>query len=647
MIRPLLNPVLASDRRSQASKAGGGFPSVSLCILLLFARSVGELRADDSLQPAALAVKAWESLPPHPRLFGDAARWGALKQRVMSDEVSRQIFAVVRDSAEHLLDQPPVVYVDTGAFWHGPMRQAQGRILALAMTYRLTGDAQFLARAKVEMQTMADLPNWYPQHFLDTAEGALGMAIGLDWLHDALTPDERTHFATALIEKALRASFEDEEKKSWISGNNNWTAVCHGGLVVAALAVAEREPVLARRIVERALRNMPRYAELYAPAGAYSEGPDYWAYGTTFYALMAEALRTTFGTTCRLERAPGFLQTADYTLQMTAPSGALYNFADNGSGLGCEPIMFWFGRELQRDDLIQREVSNLTHLADGIASGAPRGDASRMLPLALLWRDPTLTAGQAPKRPLMWWSEGGSQPQAVMRSAWNDSRATFVGIKAGKTDDSHAHMDIGSFILEADGVRWAVDLGRESYPHARANGIANTELFSTKQDSKRWSIFRCGPDSHNLLRFDNAPQRVDARADIRPIEDGFVVDLSPVVRDQAQGARRIFTLRQDRGVAIRDEWEIGATATGVSWQWLTFATATINPDGFTLEQSGESLRLRVTASEDMAFTIEDASEPRNMFDSPNPGLRRLIIRLQARARSTGWLSVRTTTKVQQ
>ena len=586
-----------------------------------------------------LPTAVWEKLPPHPRLFADSARWAALREQIVKDDVSRQIFAVVRDSAERVLDEPPVAYVDTGAFWHGPMRQAQGRILALAMTYRLTGDARFLARAKVEMQTMADLPNWYPQHFLDTAEGALGTAVGLDWLHDALTPQEREHFETALIEKALRASFEDEEKKFWISGNNNWTAVCHGGLAVAALAVAVREPALARRIVERALKNMPRYAELYAPAGAYSEGPDYWAYGTSFYALMAEALRTTFGMTCGLERAPGFLQTADYTLQMTAPSGQLYNFADNGSGLGYEPIMFWFARELRRDDLIQRELTNLSTLTAAIASGAPRDDASRILPLALLWRDPTLTSAQAPKRPLTWWSEGGSQPQAVMRSAWDDPRATFVGIKAGKADDSHAHMDIGSFILEADGVRWAVDLGRESYPHARANGISNTELFSTKQESKRWSIFRCGPESHNLLRFDNAPQRVDAKAEIRPNEGGFIVDLTPVVRDQVTTARRQFTIRADRSVIIRDEWQAGDKATEVTWRWLTQATVTSGPDGFLLKQSGESLRLRAQASAPLTFEIEDVSQPRNKFDSANPGLRRLIIRLTTPRRSDGSISV--------
>ena len=588
------------------------------------------------LRAAPIPDKAWNSLPAHPRLFATASTWQTLKAQVTTDEVSRQIFAVVRATAERVLEQPPVEYVDKGAFWHGPMRLAQGRILALAMTFRLTDDAKFLARAKLEMKTMAELPNWYPQHFLDTAEGALGMAVGLDWLHDALTPEERAQFANAIIEKALRASLLVSDEKTWVSGSNNWTAVCHGGLVIGALAVAEREPALARQIVERALAHMPRYAALYAPAGAYSEGPDYWAYGTTFYALMAEALRTTFSTTCDLERAPGFLQTADYTLQMTAPSGALFNFADNGSGIGLEPIMFWFARELRRTDLIQRDLAQLKSLAEAVASGTSRDDGSRMMALALVWREPSPVSAPTLPRPLTWWSEGGSQPQAVLRSAWNDPRATFIGIKAGTANDSHAHMDIGSFIIEADGVRWAVDLGRESYPHARSHGIPNGELFNTAQDSRRWTIFRCGPESHNLLRFDATLPDVTATATIRPAPGGdgapgFLVDLTPVHAAQVRKASRHFALRADRSAVITDEWTTGARATEVSWQWLTQAAITRERDGFTLKQSGQSLRLRVESPERFTFAVEDVSAARQPFDSPNPGLTRLSLRLHTPA----------------
>jgi len=214
-----------------------------------------------------------------------------------------------------------------------------------------------------------------------------------------------------------------------------------------------------------------------------------------------------------------------------------------------------------------------------------------------------------------------------------------------KADDSHAHMDIGSFILEANGVRWAVDLGRESYPHARANGMT-TDLFKTTQDSKRWNIFRCGPESHNLLRFNNAPQRVDGKADIRPMDNGFIVDLTPVVRDQVTSTQRQFTLNPDRSVSIRDEWRTNDKAADVTWQWLTQATATKIDDGFRLDQNGESLQLNATASSKLTFGIEDVSAPRNKFDSANPNLIRLVIRLRTKAGADGWIQVSTTSQTE-
>ena len=587
-----------------------------------------------SLQQRALKVA---ELPQHPRLFADQTKWDSLQQQIEMDDVSSKIYSVVSQTADQTLDKPTVEYVDKGAFWHGPMRQAQGRIMSLAMMFRLTKEQRYLDRAKLEMRALADLSNWYPHHFLDTAEGALGMAIGIDWLHDSLDAQEREYFATALIDKALLASLKVTEEDTWVSGNNNWTAVCHGGLVIAAVAIAERAPELAQQVIDRALKHMPRYAKLYEPAGAYPEGPDYWAYGTTFYILMADTLRTSLGTSCDLERATGFLQTADYTLEMTAPSGRLYNFADNGSAIGFEPVQFWFARELQREDLIEREVHNLDLLKDVIIGGEQRGDASRMLPLALLWRAPKTKDPSAVERSLKWWSQGGAQPQAVMRSAWNDPSATFVGIKGGRANDSHAHMDAGSFIYEANRVRWAVDLGRESYSHARANGISNTELFSTKQSSQRWKIFRCGPESHNLLRFNNADQLVDHTAEVVPIENGFAVELTPVVADEVQSAERQFSLGADRVFTIHDSWSTKGAETRVTWQWLTQATATKTKDGFMLKQAGQTLQIVAKSSHRMRFEIEDVSAPKQAFDSPNPELKRLQILIESPANSTGWL----------
>lgn len=615
-----------------------------LRLLTAFAASI-TVYALAQTAPVPLPDGVWEKLPPHPRLFARAERWAVLRQEIASDSVAREFFALIRARAEGVLTAPPVAYVDTGSFLHGPIRQVQGRIVGLAMMWRLTDDRRFLDRARQEMGELAALPSWYPQHFLDVGEAALAMGIGLDWLHDDLSAEERETFVKAIVEKALQPSFTTvaDALLAWVAQRNNWNPVCPGGLVVAALAVAEREPELARRIVERALENVPGYAALYAPAGACSEGPGYWAYGTTFYVLLAEALRTTFGTTCDLEKAPGFLRTADYMLQMTAPSGALFNFADSTPDAGFEPVKFWFARELRRRALVEAELGSLTRQRDYLTAATPRDDASRLQPLALLWWDATLSKNSGTQPPLSWWSEGGTQPQAVLRSAWNDPHATFVGIKAGTADDSHAHMDVGSFVLEANGVRWAVDLGRESYPLARKNGIPGGELFSTKQDSRRWSIFRAGPDAHNILRFDGAPQRVDATATITPANDpdapGFIVDLTPIYGGQATAVRRRFSLRADRHVVIEDTWTTGDHATEVSWQWLTRAAVTPELKAVVLSQSGETLRLSFTALAALRIEVEDVSESRHPFDSPNAGLRRIVVRQQTPARSSGQMVI--------
>ena len=89
-----------------------------------------------------------------------------------------------------------------------------------------------------------------------------------------------------MLEKGLQPSLEAEARgKSWPTSSGNWGPFCHGRMAIGALAIAEREPALARRIVERSLRGVRYAAANYAPAGAHSEGPGYWAYGTvsTFF----------------------------------------------------------------------------------------------------------------------------------------------------------------------------------------------------------------------------------------------------------------------------------------------------------------------------------------------------------------------------
>jgi len=52
---------------------------------------------------------------------------------------------------------------------------------------------------------------------------------------------------------------------------------------------------------------------------------------------------------------------------------------------------------------------------------------------------------------------------AFLRSAWNDKDAFFVGFKGGDNKANHSHLDLGTFVLDALGQRWALDLGSDDY----------------------------------------------------------------------------------------------------------------------------------------------------------------------------------------
>ena len=145
--------------------------------------------------------------------------------------------------------------------------------VALGIAWLLTGDDRYAEHAIREMELVAAFPDWNPTHYLDTAEMTLALAVGYDWaFSDKLTGDQRRKIATALLEKSVRLSFDEKARENWwtwwIAGNNNWTQVCHAGVVAGALALAEDEPELAERVAKRAVENVPRSAESYAPDGA-------------------------------------------------------------------------------------------------------------------------------------------------------------------------------------------------------------------------------------------------------------------------------------------------------------------------------------------------------------------------------------------
>lgn len=610
------------ERKETADAPGNESMLFRVCCLMIFAAAGAE------------AEVSFSDLRGHPRLFADQKRFDELKKMGTDGGSGRDFHEVIVKRADALLKQEPVVRRMVGKRLLGASRQALECITVSSMAWKLEGKPEYKARAIAEMRALAGFTDWNRPHFLDVAEATFAMGVGYDWLHADLSPEDRDLFATAIVEKGLKQSLPNAAGKehTWVQGRNNWNQVCHGGMVIGALAVADREPELSKGIVDRAVENLKYSASAYAPDGVYPEGPGYWEYGTSFHVALIEALRTSLGDSFGLEKFPGFLKTADYEVQMETPSGRFYNFGDNAQTRGFLTPLFWFAKELGRPELIRRDLSELEKLR------SKSGELERLMPLALIWWDAASRDGQATP-PVSWFGDG-KVPVAVFRQKWNDEASVFVGAKGGKPDVSHGHMDVGSFIVEAAGVRWAEDPGLQSYNTLESKGI---DLWQYGQDSERWKVFRLGPEAHNIPRFDGSMQEVEAAAVVvkSDVPKQFVIfDLGKLYAPSVAGMTRGIRLMPSGEVVIRDEWKARDKPVGVSFQWLTKADVDVSEEGVALRQKGKSFYLSTASGTPVKIEVDDLSKPVNDYDEPNPGLKRIRFVMNTKAGESGALTVR-------
>jgi len=588
------------------------FPVSRRCAaLLLFVVAAAPLTA--AVDRADISRRLDTAARSHPRLFLSSAAEADLKKRIAADPLLQSLQAGVVAEAERQLKTKPVERVLIGRRLLDKSRTAFSRVMHLGLAWRLTGKPAYLERARAELVAAARFADWNPSHFLDVAEMTAAVGVGYDWFYSALDEPTRALLREAILEKGLKSSLKHN---SWTRVTNNWNQVCNAGMAIGALALAESEPALAADLIARAINTVPSSMHEYAPDGAYPEGPGYWGYGTSFNVLLISALESTLGSDFGLSAQPGFLATADYYLHVVGPSGYYFNYSDAGrGGTGTAPAMFWFAAKRRQPYLLWHEWPAIAPAAGTRA--ARRGD--RVDPMALLW----LAPGQPkpPEPPTRSWSARGPNPVAFHRSSW-DRQASFVAIKGGSASLNHAHMDVGAFVMDAAGLRWADDLGSQDYNSLESKGI---KLWGRTQDAERWKIFRLGTSSHNVLQVDGQSQQVAGNAPIVFTGEGrTVVDLTTVYAGQLAHARRGVALQPDRSVRVQDEVTALARTASVRWAMVTRADVTLaGPGRATLQQQGQTLSFRVLEPANATLAIYPTDPPPAATDARNPGTRML------------------------
>ncbi len=563
-------------------------------------------------------------IPQHPRLLANDGDWSRVRRNVDSDDVSRKILAALRANAEAVLEAKPVERIVTGRRLLSVSRTALHRIMLLSSLYKITGEDRYASRAKEELLAAAAFSDWNPTHFLDTAEMAYAIAVGYDWLYDYLDDETLQTLEDALLEKAINPSFTDDYDY-WVSFPNNWSQVCHAGISAAAIVLADKHPELTERVLRRAIENIPAAGAAYAPDGAFTEGPMYWSYATQFHSLFVQSLETFCGNDFGTGSLPGMEKTGAYIQDVTTPSGDYFSYGDTRMTRPFHIPMFWLAARFERPGWLEYDLAHL----DRYLNDYVENSTERLMPMTLIWRRPELKVDRSEQSERGFVTYDGETPIAVFR-AGSGSRALYGGIKAGSPGVSHGQMDVGSFLIEADGVRWALDLGLQEYHSIERLGL---NLWDSAQESDRWKIFRLGPESHNIPRFNQSPQLVQASSEIfkRSAEGDAnpfaVMDLSFIYRMQVASALRGMKLLDNKAILIQDEWTArDGQPVEYAWQMLTRAEQIeVLRDRVILKQGGERLTLFVLNEAQFQIRIEDTDNLIHSYDEPNRGVTRISI----------------------
>lgn len=552
-----------------------------------------------------------------------------LRKKLKTDPVIQNIYKAIKLNAESIFDMK-IINLDIPMEERSQNNQLDisrdmlYRMNMLCMVYRMEKDKRLLDRINTEVIAACNFPSWNPKHFLDVSEMSLAIAIAIDWTGDDLPASTVELAKNALIEKGLNPSWpEDGEELHWVNSSGNWNQVCSGGMVAAAIAIADLDPELAAKTIHRAIDKMHLPLNSYGPDGAYPEGATYWRYGTSFSVATAAMFESAFGTDFGMYDYPAFKESATFKKLCLAPSGKFYNYGDCGENprIQGDMTLAWFAMKSGNSSFYDTERF--------MTDPGELGQLNKQSALGLVWM-----AQYEPKESVVTptaWKGEGKNPVVFFTGGENDPNKYYFGGKGGKGTQGHGNMDAGSFVFELYGERWSVDLGK--FRHYGTIERTGFDLWKSCQECDRWKLINKNNFGHSTITVDDQLHVNDGKSLITDFKLGSqpeaTLNMSATFEGQLKSASRKFTKDSPKSLLIEDNIELLETTELVTWQFMTQADVELVNGGAILRQNGKSIRLEILSHPEFTPSVVSLNPPPLYLDMKKEGLKRIDIRYPA------------------
>eukprot|EP00898_Chlorokybus_atmophyticus_P007084 jgi/Chlat1/7377/Chrsp6S07482 len=506
------------------------------------------------------------------------------------------------------------------------------RIAIMAGAYLINGDRNLAAKARAYALYITTLDNntWTAgakpsPGYMTAGQYLAALSYAYDWLNGYLSSNDKTAMWNAVLNKAFLPSLQTDNYRlpniDFLAQlNNNIGVNALYGWVMAALAFAERDPVLCEQILRRALVSVWRTTLMYHPSGAWTEGTTYLANTGMSMAFAVSSLEAALGTDFGiLGDGTAMYAAAYYRIYTLSPVGLNANFAD-----AQEPVLS------SQWTMYAAKRFNDKFLAEQERVLGRTGSVWRILWLGSIsnWQwGPGLDIDKFP--PLAGHNAGYRVDTVSFQTAWQDSNAGYLFMRAGQAPDhftSHQHLDLGSVIFETNGERWLIDLGSDDY-----------DIPNYFREDTRYTFYRARTEGHNTLAisttkqqplyFNNQPLLVTAPITTTYSDDTrsqAIMDLSDAYPNATSVMRGVMLLNDVSGgggaMFIQDEIVANAPGVDIVSMFHTRASVQVARDGRSVQltQGDDNIVLigQILSPADATFSVITA-DPTPLDLSPD------------------------------
>lgn len=505
----------------------------------------------------------------HPRLIFNNSDIERIRSLAQTDLFAKPTYDIIISKANDILPTPVLDWGLDGANLRisNIHTISNDQIPYLVLAYQFTKDPKYAARCWAQLDKMCSYPDWgASRHFLDAGIAAKGVAIAYDGLYNYLTIEQKRKLIAAVRKFVLEPGKLQIETGTgawkWYLSDNNWNGICHGGMIMAALACYESDPAFMSSVIAVAVNGMPRYLDSFEPDGASEEGMMYWGYGVSNTFLALESMKRVLGKTFGLAEMSGFKKTGWFPYIVSGPSGTA-TMGDDCLYYGKENKVlsyFWFAKNYSDTNLA------IMHYSKCMERNSVRIEKMNGW-IDLLFYDPELIKrGNYMSLPLSGYIKGCDYMYVIENQ--QDPNSIYIGMHGGSNSASHGHLDAGTIFLQALGENYIVgNLGRE-YPYP-ADYFTITAPYYDQPPSRslstigRFYYYRVRTESKSCLVFnpDARPeQNPNGMASLYKQEADnnggfFIIDLTACYIRDVKYYKRGIKLNRNLGlVTIQDEF---------------------------------------------------------------------------------------------